>query len=247
MLTLTTIKLVVLAILFVLTSGLIGTYRFRKFFPLVILASLIAIGSTYYLFIDVFNDVVETVVSRIEIQREPRKDLIARQPTKTPPPVLGRLKNKSETGVDNSPIIIALPQLAGQTLATPYRRIVDVLSLESIEHSEGTSVPFPIDYLNVRLTEELGASATVINRIRLGATFVEPFASRHLASSGTIIGHVLITLPTITDCQKIFDDRTYRFPQASTGLMRAISENAEEIANWIRNASRQEIVRCPID
>jgi len=86
-----TIKLFILAIIFVITGGSLFTEMFKKHKILGFLAGLIAVVSAYYLIEDVYDDIVVTVTERL---KEPH-------PSEVPPFSL-----ESPSEVENPPIVV---------------------------------------------------------------------------------------------------------------------------------------------
>jgi TIR domain len=125
------------------------------------------------------------------------------------------------------------------------RRIFDALSVESLPHPDQSPLTFPTAYFNRRLQQELGSGSTSIRQIRLGVTFVEPRESRGRAGGGTVIGYVLISLPSLPGCSRQFGGPAYTFDNASTALMGAVNDAAPDIATWIQRASNGEELTCP--
>lgn len=125
------------------------------------------------------------------------------------------------------------------------RRIFDALSVESLAHPDQSPLTFPTAYFNRRLQQELGVTSTSIRQIRLGVTFVEPRESRGGAGGGTVIGYVLISLPSLPGCSRQFGGPSYTFDNASTALMGAVNDAAPDIATWIQRASNGEELTCP--
>jgi hypothetical protein len=126
-------------------------------------------------------------------------------------------------------------------------RIFDAISLEDLASPEKSEVPFPSAYFRSRLGQELGSRSTTIPRIRVAVAFIEPFETRRHAAGGTIIGYILVSLPSLTECERKFGPQTYNFPDAATGIMKAVNDYASEIADWIQNASIGEELTCPVD
>lgn len=125
------------------------------------------------------------------------------------------------------------------------RRLFDALSVESLPHPDQSPITFPTAYFNRRLQQELGVTSTSIRQIRLGVTFVEPRESRGRAGGGTVIGYVLISLPSLPGCSRQFGGPSYTFDNANTALMSAVNEAAPDIATWIQRASQEETLTCP--
>lgn len=125
--------------------------------------------------------------------------------------------------------------------------LYDAISLEEVDDPEKSEVPFTSSYFRTRLAQELDASYTTISRIRMAVAFIEPRESRGQAPGGTIIGYILISLPSLPNCSRKFGSQTYSFSDATTGMMKAINDYVYEIANWIQRASLGETLTCPTD
>ena len=127
----------------------------------------------------------------------------------------------------------------------PQRAIADIISVEESEYPERTPVPFPMHEFERALRRELSDARTSLTDVRFGVAFVEPKESRSLAVGGTITGYLLVDVPTIPGCHRTFGGQTYRLPTAETGILRAINEEAPEIAAWIKLATIGESLTCP--
>jgi hypothetical protein len=145
---------------------------------------------------------------------------------------------------EREPATIA-PETPTTTNAPRTRRVFDALSIESLPHPDQSPLTFPTTYFNRRLQQELGSGSTSIRQIRLGVVFVEPRESRGRASGGTVIGYVLISLPSLPGCSRQFGGPSYTFDNASTALMGAVNDAAPDIATWIQRASSGEDLTCP--
>ena len=77
---------------------------------------------------------------------------------------------------------------------------------------------------NSRLAQELGTDSTTISHIRVGLAFIEPYESRRQARGGTIIGYILVSLPSLANCMRKFGPQAYSFADATTGIMKAIND-----------------------
>ena len=144
-----------------------------------------------------------------------------------------------------TPVTLSPSESANDASRIGSRLVYDVISLENVEDSERSEVPFPSAYFRSRLAQELSTNSTMISGIRVGVAFIEPYESRRHATGGTIIGYILVSLPSLADCTRKFGPQAYSFTTATTGIMKATNDYISEIANWIRHASLGEKLTCP--
>ncbi len=122
------------------------------------------------------------------------------------------------------------PSFANQKSSAGSHLLYDAISFEDIERPEISSVPFPSAYLRSRVAQELGATTTTLPHIRVGITFIEPYETRREAVGGTIIGSLLVSLPSLNGCTRELGPQAYRFSQPTTGIMKAINVYASDIS-----------------
>ncbi|WP_395644659.1 toll/interleukin-1 receptor domain-containing protein [Terricaulis sp.] len=123
--------------------------------------------------------------------------------------------------------------------------LFQALAIEPLASPDQSPLVFPTAFFNRRLQQELGARSTSIDRIRLAVVFVEPRATRRQASGGTVIGHFLVSLPSLPGCVRQFGGPSYPSDNATTALMSAVNEAAPDIATWLVRASSGEELSCP--
>jgi hypothetical protein len=121
-----------------------------------------------------------------------------------------------------------------------------VIDVETIDATDQTREQFPESYLMQRLAEELGPAESSIAHVRMGVAFIEPRELRPQASGGSIIGFLVVSLPSLPGCVRSFGtSQLYRLQTPQLGIMKAIGDHASDIASWLKLATQGELLTCP--
>lgn len=163
-----------------------------------------------------------------------------------PPP---NLPPKNEPGVNAPPLPppVMEPAPSNPVSEQPNRLLIDAIMLEHLDHAERSGEPFPMEYFRQQLTNELGEESTSASDLRVAVAFVEPKARRREAHGTTVIGYLLVAIPSRPKCELRFDlTEVSGLSSVRAGIMRAISQQISAVADWIRRASREEQASCPI-
>lgn len=142
------------------------------------------------------------------------------------------------------PSIEPPPKVAPPPTPTSWT-VASTISVEHLSAPDESQILFPTSFFLTRLKQELGTATTSVREVRVGVAFVEPFETRRLASGGTVIGYLLVSLPTVPGCARRFGGQAYSFSDATTAIMKAINDQVPDIANWIRRASDGSEIICP--
>lgn len=102
-------------------------------------------------------------------------------------------------------------------------------------------------YLRIRLGQALGQTSYGPGRVRISVTFVEPSQYRARATGGAIIGYLYVSLPALGGCSRRFGvAETYDYATPELGMMKAIDSHASEIAEWLKQATENGGLECPV-